>query len=43
MKGTRNRVAHRYHAVDYDIVWNALSRDLPKEVAGVQKILDGRD
>ena len=43
MKGTRNRMAHQYHAVDYDLVWNALSRDLPKEVAGVQKLLDGRD
>jgi len=43
MKGTRNRVAHKYHAVDYDIVWNALHRDLPKEVASVRRILDGRD
>lgn len=43
MKGTRNRVAHQYQAIDYDIVWNALSRDLPKEVAAVRGILHGRD
>jgi uncharacterized protein with HEPN domain len=43
MKGTRNRVAHQYQAVDYDIVWNALARDLPHEVAAVRRILDGGD
>lgn len=43
MKGTRNRVAHQYQAVDFDILWNALARDLPKEVAGVRRILEARN
>lgn len=41
MKGMRNLVAHEYGAVDYNIVWNALEHNLPREAAEVQRILDG--
>lgn len=40
MKAMRNLVAHVYGAVDYNILWNALERDLPREAAAVRRILD---
>ncbi len=39
MKAMRNLVAHDYGAVDHDLVWNALERDLPAEAAEVRRIL----
>lgn len=42
MKGIRNLVAHDYGAVDYDIVWNALERNLPQEAKQIRRILDDR-
>ncbi len=39
MKGMRNIVAHEYGAVDYEIVWKALERDLPREADEVRRIL----
>jgi uncharacterized protein with HEPN domain len=41
MKAMRNLVAHEYGAIDYNIVWNSLERDLPREAVEVQQILDG--
>ncbi|MCR1784675.1 DUF86 domain-containing protein [Nocardioides carbamazepini] len=40
MKGTRNRVAHDYGAVDYEIIWAALADRLPEEADHVRRILD---
>ena len=28
--GMRNRVSHGYFAIDLDVVWNTVTRDLPK-------------
>ena len=39
MKAMRNLVAHRYEVVDSDIVWTALSVDLPREAAAVGAIV----
>lgn len=39
MKGMRNVIAHEYGIVDYDIVWNALRSDLPREASEVRRIL----
>lgn len=39
MKGMRNLIAHRYGAVDHNILWNALERDLPRQAAQVRRIL----
>lgn len=32
MKAMRNRIAHDYDVVDYDLVWNALQSRLPREI-----------
>lgn len=40
MKGMRNVIAHEYGVVDHEIVWNALSSDLPREAHEVRRILD---
>lgn len=42
MKGMRNVVAHQYGFVDHRIVWRALVRDLPADVAAIERILDAR-
>jgi uncharacterized protein with HEPN domain len=42
MKGMRNIVAHKYGAIDYEIVWIALERDLPREAEAVRRIPDPR-
>lgn len=38
-KGMRNRVAHQYHIVDYEILWQALSVDLPRMANQVTELL----
>lgn len=38
MKSMRTLIAHEYGAVDYDIVWNSLANDLPREAARVRAI-----
>ena len=44
IRGMRNVVAHRYHLIDYEIVWTALARRLPADAAAVADILArGRD
>lgn len=40
MKAMRNLVAHQYGAIDHNIVWNALERDLPREAEEVRRILE---
>ena len=39
MKGTRNIVAHNYNAVDYRIIWRALSENVPNDAARIGTIL----
>jgi uncharacterized protein with HEPN domain len=39
MSGTRNRLIHAYEEVDYDIVWQILSKDLPPLRKSIQHIL----
>jgi uncharacterized protein with HEPN domain len=38
----RNVVAHRYHLIDYEIVWAALADRLPADAAAVAEILARR-
>lgn len=40
MKGMRNVVADVYGAIDHNIVWNSLDKDMPREAAEVRKILE---
>lgn len=35
----RNRLIHGYDAVDYDILWNAVTKNLPPLLAELEKIL----
>jgi hypothetical protein len=35
----RNRVSHGYFAIDLDVVWNTVTRDLPKLQESVTRIL----
>jgi len=37
--GLRNRVIHGYDSVDFDILWQIVTRDLPLLVAELEKIL----
>lgn len=38
--GMRNRLIHAYFDIDYDIVWQALSVEVPKLAHQVEKILE---
>ncbi len=40
IKGMRNLVAHDYGRVDYEIVWNTLTSDVPAVAAYVRTLLD---
>ena len=37
--GVRNRVSHGYFDIDLDVVWNTVTRDLPKLQESVTWIL----
>ncbi|WP_307088382.1 HepT-like ribonuclease domain-containing protein [Sphingomonas faeni] len=39
-KGARNRLAHGYHSIDYDLVWGMAERDVPKLGQALQEIAD---
>ena len=38
--GLRNRLIHGYDAIDYEILWHILDRDLPELVISLERILD---
>jgi uncharacterized protein with HEPN domain len=42
IRGMRNVVAHRYHVIDYQIVWTALAQRLPADATLVSEILARR-
>ena len=39
--GLRNRLIHGYDTVDFDILWQVITVDLPKLVTTLEKILSG--
>lgn len=39
--GMRNRLIHGYDFVDYDILWQTVSEDLPALVAALQPLIPG--
>lgn len=39
-KGTRNRLCHGYHSIDYDLVWGMAERDAPALGRELQEIFD---
>lgn len=40
--GMRNRLIHAYFDVDLDILWHAVTIEIPKIIPELQKILDTR-
>ena len=39
MKGLRNIIAHEYSRVDYDIIWNIATTNIPNLYADISEIL----
>ena len=37
--GIRHRIVHDYMDIDYDILWTVVTRDLPKLIAALEKIV----
>jgi uncharacterized protein with HEPN domain len=40
--GLRNRLIHGYDAIDFEILWQILSHDIPKLVLSLERILNIR-
>jgi len=38
--GLRNRLIHGYDSVDFDILWQIVSDDLPPVIAALEKALE---
>ncbi len=41
--GLRNRVIHGYDRVDFDIVWEAVTADLPRMIEAIARFVDPTD
>ncbi len=41
--GMRNRLIHGYEYVDYDILWDTISHDLPPLLSSLERILPPED
>jgi len=39
MYGLRNLISHEYFGIDYEMIWEIISSDLPRNLADLQKIL----
>jgi uncharacterized protein with HEPN domain len=37
----RNRIIHGYDAVDYDVVWDIATREVPALIAALERALPG--
>ncbi len=37
----RNRIAHGYDSIDYDVVWRILTEELPGLIAALERALPG--
>lgn len=40
--GMRHKVVHDYMTIDYDILWDVLTRDLPPPIAALEMVLPSR-
>jgi uncharacterized protein with HEPN domain len=38
--GLRNRITHGYEAIDFDIVWNIVHKDLPLLIEQLEAVLE---
>ncbi len=41
--GIRHRIVHDYMDVDYDVLWEVATRDLPGLIAQLEKIVPAQD
>lgn len=41
--GTRNRIVHEYDAVNYDVVWDIATLEVPALVAALERVLPGHE
>lgn len=41
MKGIRNRIAHGYSDINFNVVWDTVNQDLPELRSNVKRILQG--
>ncbi len=41
--GLRNRLIHGYDAVDFDILWQIVTRDLPHLISALEEILSSEE
>ncbi len=37
---TRDRLIHRYHDINFDIIWRIVTEDLPEVIAALERILE---
>ena len=42
LAGMRDRLIHRYFAVDYEVVWDVVTREVPRLRRELQRILETR-
>jgi uncharacterized protein with HEPN domain len=42
MTGMRNRVAHGYEDINFEVVWDTLTGELPKLIAQIGQLLPAR-
>ena len=40
MSATRNRLIHAYFEINYDVVWNTVTQELPPLIIQLEKILE---
>lgn len=41
MKGMRNKLIHEYFAIDLDLIWDTVQKDLPQLKKQIEQILNG--
>ena len=40
MYGLRNLISHEYFGVDYEMIWEIISSDLPSNLSDIKSILE---
>jgi len=40
--GMRNRLVHGYDVIDYDLLWDTVTSDMPPLIAALERIVEGK-